>query len=89
MSYKEMKLRGRNDKWYDVLAVANMQSLKNDYKETIMNYNGYVVSSLDKLKNTNNKNIFFIIESNIYYVVTNQTIGSAMEEFIKKHNGDK
>lgn len=79
-----MRLRGNKNRWYSVQAVANLECLKNEYKELITNYNGYVISSLDKIKNTNNKNIFYIIETNVYYVVTNQTLGDAMNEMFEK-----
>lgn len=83
-----MRIRGRGNRWYQVQAVANVQCLKDDYSELLKSYNGYVVKSLDDLKNTNNKNIFFIIETQVYYVVTHQTLNDAMEELMKKHKAD-
>lgn len=83
-----MRIKGRGNRWYQVQAVANVQCLKNDYSELLKNYNGYVVKSLEDLKNTNNKNIFFIIETQVYYVVTHQTLNDAMEELMKKHKAD-
>lgn len=83
----EMRVKGKNNRMYTVHVVANQNRLYEGYSDLLKKYNGYVVKSLYDLKNINNKTIFYIIETNIYYVVTHKTIQECMSELLEKYNG--
>lgn len=89
MEICEMRVRGKNNKLYTVHAVANQDRLFEGYSDLLKKYNGYVVKSLHDLKNINNKTIFFIIETGVYYVVTHKTMDECMSELLEKYKNDK
>lgn len=89
MEICKMRVKGKNNKLYVVHAVSNIDRLYEDYSDLLKKYNGYVVKSLYDLKNINNKTIFYIIETNVYYVVTHKSMEECMSELLEKYKNDK